>query len=121
MKSDPTLDDLVGCRVESVELFADSLQLKLSKGERTFVLSTLGNIDLGDEGLSDSYLSDDAAIRIRDIVESEIGRLSYCDDVIWIHFEDGRPLRIRPAKGADYLLSYREELGTSLGSEIFEG
>lgn len=121
MKSAPTFDDLAGCRVDSVELFAVSLQLKLSKGDKTFVLSSLGDIDLGEDDVSGSHLSDAAAVRLRDIVEAEIEKIAYQDDGIWIHFDQGRALRIRSDDGADYLLSYREERGASLGTEVFEG
>ena len=120
MKTAPTFDDIIGCRVDSVKLFAVSMQLHLSDGERRFTFSSIGDVDLGEIDRSKAYLSDSAVATLRDIVEGSIERISRSNDGIWIYFEQGGFIRIRSAEGADYLVSYREE-GRGSAPEVFEG
>lgn len=120
MKPAPSFDDIAGCRVESVELFQDSFRFHLSKGSRSFWLSSMGDIDAGDEVLSTDFLSDRAATTLRDVVGTMIESIYRGETGVIVNFEQGRFIRMKPSPKEDYSVSYTELLEDGPGSTALE-
>lgn len=120
MKPEPCFDDIVGCRVDSVELFEVSIKIHLSKGSRSFSLSSMGNIDAGEEDLPVDYLSNLGVITLRDVVGTMIESVYRDATGVIMNFSQGQLIRMKPSPIEDYAVSYREEQEDGPGPEILE-
>ena len=109
------LDDLRGARIESVQIYEASVTFHLSHEGQALSLSTLADINVGELAPQEHFLTDGAAITLREIIGTTISAIERLTNGICMILDQGSRIEVIRQPGDDYSISYcvKDEAGRS--------